>query len=190
MHLVRNVSRLSLSTTALINANYTRRVQIASHWLALELRRPVTTYNDAGPRKNRPPNKEERLAAAEAKKRALEQSRLLAAIQNQTTLTPDKWRQEYTVTPSNSRILYLLDILKMLKPPINSLETAKNLLKAFDIERNVVIDGHLLELYAKQYREGGLTAADEKEVLEMFVISSFRLTAYFSRHFEVSYLQV
>lgn len=62
----------------------------------------------------------------------------------------------------------MLDTLKMLKPPINALETAKNFLKAFDIERHAVIDTHFLDLYAKQYRESSLAAADEQEVLRMY----------------------
>lgn len=170
MHFVRNISRHLFISNPTFNKSYqSEKLQSASKRLQFQLTRSVTTYNDAGPIKNRPPNKEERLAANEAKKRQDAFNRLMAAFQNQTSLPPEQWTKNYGQKPSSSGILYLLDIFKMLKPPINSLETAKNFLKAYNIERHIVIDGIFLELYAKQYKEGGLTKTEEKEVLEMFV---------------------
>lgn len=131
-----------------------------------EITRPVTTYNDQAKSKYRPPNQEERLAAQDAKIRSAAYDKLLTAIGERTVLTPEQWREYYN--KANSReVLFMLDIIKMLKPPKDSLEIAKNYLKAFDIESNMVIDKHLLELYAKRYREKHLTEDDEIEVLKM-----------------------
>lgn len=127
----------------------------------------VTTYNDRGPRKNRPPNQEERLAAALAKRKAKSFDEILTAFGDTSILTPDKWR-EYTKEPSKSSLLWLLDILKMLKPPKDSLQSAKNLLEAFNIESNAAIDARLIDLYVKHHREKRhLSKADEIEVLKM-----------------------
>lgn len=129
--------------------------------------RYVTTYNDRGPRKNRPPNQEERLAAVEASRRAKKYDEILTAFGKSSILTPDMWR-EFKQEPSMSSVFFTLDILKMLKPPKDSLQSAKNFLIAFNIESNIVIERHLIDLYVKNHREKRyISKADETEVLKM-----------------------
>lgn len=163
MHFLRNTSRAIFYSYFPLHSN---QRHIPSYQSLTKLTRSVTTFNDHGQSKKRPPNKEERLAANEAKKRSEAYNRLLTAFGNHTVLTPDQWR-DFQQKPSTSSLLYTLDTLKMLKPPKDALETAKNFLTAFSIESNMVIDKHFLELYAKRYSEKGLTKEDENEVLKM-----------------------
>lgn len=90
----------------------------------------------------------------------------MVAFQVRAVITPEQWKF-FTVEPSRAELYNILNTLEMLESPIGSIESAKNLLIAFDIKPSTIVDALLLTLYGKRYKESGLTEAEEMEVLRM-----------------------
>lgn len=95
--------------------------------------------------------------------------RLMNAFPDRTVITLEQWRAffEPTGEPSQVELYITLGRLSKIESPTGSLESAQNLLKAFNIKPNVCIEAQLISQYENRYKDQGLTDADEAEVLKM-----------------------
>lgn len=85
-------------------------------------------------------------------------------------LTFDEWREFRSSARVQKIISNDKDILTAIKTLDNSkdpLEIAESFVQAFDIERDVTVNGTFIDLYAAKAAEGKLTQTEEEDLIKM-----------------------
>lgn len=115
-------------------------------------------------------NKEERLKELEEKRKKQVFDALILALGNRSSLSENEWKmfesdarkQMFSCSSQN-----IFDAIKKLDQSKNPLEIAESYVKAMNMERNVVVDCHFIELLTSKCAQSRLSEEEEQELLQM-----------------------
>lgn len=121
-------------------------------------------------RKEKPLNMEERRKLFEDRQAKELFDALVLALDKRTSLSIDEWK-EFRLKANQQRIISsdnsILTAIKSLDIMQNPLKVAESFIEAFNIGRNVVVNGIFIDLYTAKAAKRKLTQEEEKELIKM-----------------------
>lgn len=120
--------------------------------------------------------KEELREEVEKKKLSFVRNTITSALKQRKCLSVPEWKtlggelqKNIHFKSPNCAKRYVFDILLSLRPPNDSMQTAKNYIEAFDLPYDLNIKRNIIQLYAKKASEERLTDKEENELNDMLV---------------------
>lgn len=134
------------------------------------------TFNRNFKKINRPVKREVMVAEHKAKIVNSVYETLTKTLKHRNALSASEWKEFVINLNSNDLVRYhreeernkiIFTIIKMLRPPNDSMENAKNFITAMNLKEDLGVNRNLVELYSKKSSEAGLTDDEQTKVLKM-----------------------
>lgn len=120
--------------------------------------------------------KGERRAEEEKSKLNFVRNTITSVLKERNYVSVPEWKvlggelqkNNYFESPHSAKH-YVFAALLRLRPPNDSMQTARNFIEAFDLQYDLIIKRNIIQLYAKKASEQQLTEKEEKEINDLLV---------------------